>query len=563
MGDRNSTHTRVQPVFSFLDERDPSGASWLSRLLELPVEGTRPTSHDVGPIRKAQWGEDEAQLPAPKALLRWLLEHPLENPPLNLGTSSAGTQHLRRRLFDRDPKALGEALAFIERRERPSKGWCVFEGATRPDVFIETDDFIVVIEGKRTEAAPTRHTRWMPGRDQMLRHMDCAFEIADGKPVYGMYIVEGAQDGDPDTREPAPVWMEAARSTLSDEVLQASLPHRTAEERTAIASGFLGVTTWQRVCTALEIPWTVVNGSGVSPVGSWRKAATMRFALVEQWCNLRRSDDVSRSIRKWLRAEPERREHQVRSVLMSVALDGVDLVVLPGWSLVGREPPEWLVELSQDRTIVVEMLAEQNTEDVTKGSSHYSFVLQCGRRLIGPEPQILGASEEVWASNAFTKKAYEAASRIASHRTFELDPGLDVLMMICGEINLAHERAGAHQLPEGMCVSAPLVVNPSHTWMSLPANQRQREFLSRNGLLLTTANTHPELSETKTRDWKAASWKSAEVYWRGARVGVGEEEPSVSEDGAVRAQRIWVPDGVAEYCTPVVLGTVRLDRLER
>ena len=396
----------------------------------------------------------------------------------------------------------------------------------------------------------------------MVRHMDCAFEVACGKPVYGFYIVEGVRDDDPAALDPASVWLEAARSTLSDEVLQASLPHRTGAEQNAIASGFLGVTTWQRVCEALEVPWKVVGGREAVPIGSLRrKGPTLRFALVEQWCKLRRSDDVITSIRRWLRAEPDLREIQVRSVLTSMALDDVDLVVLPGWTLVGREPPEWLVELSRDRTIVVEMLAKRDTEDVTKGASHYSFVLQSGRRLLGPEPQILGESEEVWASNAFTKEAHEAASRIASRRTFELAPGLDALLMICGETNLAHGRAGEHLLPEGMEVSAPLILNPSHTWMSLPANQRQREFLSRTGLLLTTANTHPELSETQTRDWKAASWKSAELFWRGTRVGVGETEASVSTDGAVRAQRIWVSDGVAEYCTPVVLGEVLIREL--
>lgn len=115
-------------------------------------------------------------------------------------------------------------------------------------MFIETSDLIVVVEGKRTEPAPTTDTGWMPGRHQMLRHLDCAWEIRGTKRVAGFFIVEGDGSGDiPDA------WRKVVRDTVSSGTIALSLPHRSGEEQNAIVSCFAGVTTWQRVCREFGI----------------------------------------------------------------------------------------------------------------------------------------------------------------------------------------------------------------------------------------------------------------------------------------------------------------------
>jgi hypothetical protein len=38
-------------------------------------------------------------------------------------------------------------------------------------------------------------------------------------------------------------------------MLVSSLPHRGEEHRRRLASGFLGVTTWQSVCTTFRMPY--------------------------------------------------------------------------------------------------------------------------------------------------------------------------------------------------------------------------------------------------------------------------------------------------------------------
>ena len=43
---------------------------------------------------------------------------------------------------------------------------------------------------------------------------------------------------------------QVAAKTIAD-----SLPHHDAHTRAQLASGFLGVTTWQRVCKEFSISW--------------------------------------------------------------------------------------------------------------------------------------------------------------------------------------------------------------------------------------------------------------------------------------------------------------------
>jgi hypothetical protein len=132
---------------------------------------------------------------------------------------------------------------------RVSRGWWIFEGPTYPDVFIETPGALIVVEGKRTEAGPTTCTTWMKNRHQIWRHMDAAWEVRGDRAVYGLFIVQGEAGTDV-----APLhWQLAAATTLGTAAIEGSFPHRSADERLAIARGFLGVTTWRGVCERFGI----------------------------------------------------------------------------------------------------------------------------------------------------------------------------------------------------------------------------------------------------------------------------------------------------------------------
>lgn len=191
------------------------------------------------------WGRTERALSPPVSLLSWLVRH-LAQP-----TDGSAPGLNRAKLIAGDLAAIEDALALL-RSAGPSKGWHVLEGATYPDVVIETPDAVVVIEGKRTETWPTTRTKWLEGRHQMWRHLDAAWEVRGRRAVCGFFIVEGAGN---DPAEVPPTWREAAELTLEPRVIASSLPHRGLDERWRLERAFLGVTTWQALCREFDVPF--------------------------------------------------------------------------------------------------------------------------------------------------------------------------------------------------------------------------------------------------------------------------------------------------------------------
>lgn len=253
MGEYNSSRTRVVPVFERLYQQDSTGAAWLSHLLSLGSNAKESELQNLGSLvagHEGWWGVNERRLSAPPKLLEWLV-HNVEKPSSPSLWGSRETRAKRERLAARDFDTIKEALELLKAGGKSD--WHVLEGESSPDAYLETEHAVIVIEGKRTEAKATMHTTWMPLRSQMLRHMDAAWEKRKGRRVYGLMIVEG--DGGADAIDLNDHWREESSKQRADETLEKSLPHRSAEERREIASGFLGATTWQRVCAEFDLPW--------------------------------------------------------------------------------------------------------------------------------------------------------------------------------------------------------------------------------------------------------------------------------------------------------------------
>lgn len=257
MGKLNSSKARVAPVFDMLRGQDPTGATWLPVLLEL---GSRrgacrpPTFSTLGTDHPAWWGKNERRLRPPASLLKWLVLnlHTLRDHPI--GDSDWGSDEVkakRQLLVAGDPDTVAEALDLLESTPR-ARAWYVMEGASAPDVMLEADTFVLVIEGKRTETGATTATTWMPRRSQILRHMDSAYEVAGGRVVLGLMIVEECDDV---TFRPTQRWLDEAAKQVSDDLIEASLPHRSGAVRQQLVDGFLGVTTWRAVAERCGLPW--------------------------------------------------------------------------------------------------------------------------------------------------------------------------------------------------------------------------------------------------------------------------------------------------------------------
>lgn len=249
VGHRDSSRTRVQPVFDWLRERDATGRWWLKRLLALPSRpGLSAAPVDVGEPGDLLRFEYEARLAPPDSLLHWLIDNRIPDPPQDYGSRSKDTIRKRKSLW-RDLASAKDAA----HRELVSRGyreneWYVFEGRTAVDLCLETRDLVVLIEGKRTEAGPTTSTTWMPVREQVLRNIDATWDGRGNRQVVAFYIVgEDASPGLP------PIWETAVASAVSPTMLEHSLPHRSPTERAEIARGFLGATTWGQICAEFGI----------------------------------------------------------------------------------------------------------------------------------------------------------------------------------------------------------------------------------------------------------------------------------------------------------------------
>ncbi|MBK7593849.1 MAG: hypothetical protein IPJ11_01065 [Gemmatimonadetes bacterium] len=255
MGELNSSKTRVVPVFKKLFAADPSGASWLPALIGLGSRADQVPApegpHRLTPRHAATWGKDELSLPAPKALLKHLVE--IVTPEQVNASGAKGETHTKREaLARRDTAVLHEAIAHIDAGHLGRKWW-VLEGPSCPDATLEMPNAVIVIEGKRTEATTTSKTTWMQGRSQLIRHMDAAMEQWPKKQVFGLLIVEG--NGEADAVEVPAAWRTMSDVQTSKGVLDSSLPHRTTAEKTLFAKRDLGVTTWQAVCKQFGLAW--------------------------------------------------------------------------------------------------------------------------------------------------------------------------------------------------------------------------------------------------------------------------------------------------------------------
>ncbi len=241
-GLKDSSRTRVAPVFDHLRSRSDD---WVRKLLSL-AEGGHPSAGvrselDLSCVQ-GHWAPNELALRPPVSLLSWLIRNANG---LDLSNNESTE---RRLLYKGDQVTISRALQLL-RTENANRGWYVFEGPTYPDAVIETPDAIVVVEGKRTEPGATTKTTWLPGRHQIWRHVDAAWEIKGRRTVYGLFVVESGGEAVEDA------WQKAAKYTLANDTLDASFPHRGKAERDDISKSFVGVVTWRAICSAFALPY--------------------------------------------------------------------------------------------------------------------------------------------------------------------------------------------------------------------------------------------------------------------------------------------------------------------
>lgn len=238
-GEKDSSLTRVQPVFKQLVIQDSTGQSWMDRLLAM---GSRSKAADLptapGWTGKLMKGRPvfEFSAPPPYDYLHYLLEHPNRLSWRKGKKFSGETQEKRRALLDGNEDMQAKAIECLKRNPRGSKWW-IFEGTTQVDCALFAENVTLFIEGKRTEPKLTGHIEWDSKRHQVFRNLDCLRALEERTDRYCvLLIVDEANAGVLDQAKSLDTGFETARE---------SWPHLSDSEAKELFGRYLGYLTWQ------------------------------------------------------------------------------------------------------------------------------------------------------------------------------------------------------------------------------------------------------------------------------------------------------------------------------
>lgn len=235
-GIKDSTKTRVTPLMKTIG-KDKNKINLLFSLLPKiqPI-------HDDEEILEICFGENEKGLCPKQSLLEWLVKNTDKLTQLdNFGSNSKTTQERRRQLFNGSESKKNEALRLIKEAPEKTKEWYIFEGYSKPDIYIETTSSIYIGEAKRTEPHLTTSTQWLDPRDQLIRHAD---SVIDGpKKVYYFFIFAEEKINDYDLNR-----------YDSLDYYQKNLPHRKDKsDYQKFKDSYCGYTTWEKISELLNI----------------------------------------------------------------------------------------------------------------------------------------------------------------------------------------------------------------------------------------------------------------------------------------------------------------------
>jgi len=257
MGERDSSLTRVQPVFGNLFQR--TTANWLPALIAL---GSRSTKCHEG---RFDWVGSLRCDPPTAECFEWSVLSPVDylkallvstdrlsaaakaKPSILKSSKDPVVEKKRKSLIAGDPETIAEGLGKLDSGyTRSAKGtWWVLEGTTKVDCAIFAEKASIFIEGKRTEPKLTDSVAWDLKRNQVFRNLDALRMVHYlNTEYYVLLIVEANSKAS----------REAEKLDSGYEVAVPSWPHLSDNEaRSLYEKHYLGYTTWQAVADRFGI----------------------------------------------------------------------------------------------------------------------------------------------------------------------------------------------------------------------------------------------------------------------------------------------------------------------
>jgi hypothetical protein len=276
----------------------------------------------------------------------------------------------------------------------------------------------------------------------------------------------------------------------------------------------------------------------------------MKCGLVELYVDIagERASIAASAVENRILQDRNGRGHAVRGALNCAVRRNCDIVVFPGWTLVEKDLPEWLVQGSRGRILVFECLSPdvprgrgkgeiacrpdgRADESVVVNPYLRAYVVRDGRTVVGPVQQHIIFATDLWNGRHLSQRGTALVRALQasgpSGRRWNIEGVGEAMLILCGEANFVggggpggpcrnHQAVEASGLTTQNLRGVRVFVHLGHTRVSLPALTHKRVWLSQSGLMLHTANIHSD-------GW----WKE----------GKGNATPGNASDTAARA---WV-----------------------
>lgn len=214
----------------------------------------------------------------------------------------------------------------------------------------------------------------------------------------------------------------------------------------------------------------------------------------------------------------QKRLEAVKRVLCCPELKTADVIVFPGWTLVGSKIPMAVRRLIGDREVFIEMVSEDSTDE----KSNQASVLRNGEEVAGPTWQLF--SDKAGAAKGSARLAAELLGDPpeGSKRRWTGNCETPSALLLCGEVNtITGQRVGGglKLTPFDKAVltaldDARVILNPAHTRTNRFEMRRKREYLAAGRLLVTVANLTPRFYyvNAKGERRRAVAQSTAEAF---------------------------------------------------
>lgn len=261
----------------------------------------------------------------------------------------------------------------------------------------------------------------------------------------------------------------------------------------------------------------------------------MKVGLIELEVDIsqRTAADAGAAIRETLRANPASRMTTALDALDAALREKCDLIVMPGYTVVSRHPPQEIIDRSKGCTIVFECLWPRRRDaDKRVDRPWWSFVAKDGRLIVAGVRQWFSSSADVAHAGTLSPEASQLFRELREATPRRWKAGdRKCTLLICGEVNLVRGALvngspqcrladGAPRGTEGRVHGGGrIVINPAHTWSTLTWMARKRAWLSEDGWTLHTANTHTSYLRKTVKAGVAQTvngraWSSAAAAWK-------------------------------------------------